>query len=244
MDRRSYTWQFTGDPLNKYRRRKNMKAKYILFPVLLVGLIALAACSARENETTDPRTDSVVEEHSQEKNEMITQDEETVDFAYQTYDQTPSVIDPHETAYTPNPDPKRISLWKNEGENMGIYTETEYDQIFVIPTKSSYSISQDAVLSCKVVNRNAGHGFQMFEGVYLDRYIDGQWIRQCVSDDLAAQDVLAWLFVGTENAPERVMYTSRGIKLSEIAPAVTPGRYRFVVFTPVSTHYGEFELTE
>lgn len=147
--------------------------------------------------------------------------------------------------YVPNEDPIPTDITNNQGDFLGIYTETEYDQIVVTPTKEVFSLTQDYYLSCDVANHNVGHGFVLYEVVYIDKYINGEWVRQCNKHAIDEPiDSLTWHFIGIEKNTDGINSTRRGILLTDIYPTATPGKYRFVVFTPKSTLYAEFEIQE
>ncbi len=147
-------------------------------------------------------------------------------------------------SYTPNPDPELIDLNENEGSFLGIGTETVFDQVTATTSSATYSLSQDSSISCTIQNGHVGHGFAVYGAVYIDKYIDGEWVRQCNKKALEEQAITLWHFVGEENGADTVMSSRRGLLLSDIDPEPTPGKYRLVFFTPVRPVYAEFELIE
>ena len=162
-----------------------------------------------------------------------------------SYDEETTTSEDLEQKYVPNEDPEPYEITLNQGDFLGIYTETEYDQIVATPTKEVFSMTQDTYLSCDVANHNVGHGFVLYEVVYIDKYIDGEWVRQCNKYAADAPiDFLTWHFVGVDKNVDGINSTRKGILLTDIYPVATPGKYRFVIFTPKSTLYAEFELQE
>ena len=147
--------------------------------------------------------------------------------------------------YVPNADPKPLEKIDETFSNMlGIYNETEYSEIVVKSVKDVYSLSSDSAFSCTISNNNAGYGFYMYEVLYIDKLIDGEWIRQCNKYAVDAAYHLQWVYIGIEGNTEGINSTTDGIAVNDIFPGVTPGRYRLVVFTPKNTHYAEFEVQE
>lgn len=147
--------------------------------------------------------------------------------------------------YVPNTDPQPLDDPDDSfSEMLGIYNETEYDQIVVKPVKDVYSLKEDEVFSCTIANQNVGHGFYIYGVVYIDKYVDGEWVRQCNKYATDSQYHLQWNYVGMEGNIDGINSTRDGIAVSDILPEVTPGRYRLVVFTPYNTHYAEFDVQD
>lgn len=148
--------------------------------------------------------------------------------------------------YVPNTDPTIYDglLDEHAGDFLGVYTEYAYDQIVATSIKDIYSLQQDSVFSCKISNQNIGHGFYIYDAAYIEKYIDGEWVRQCNKQAIDEQTILSWSFIGEEAGTDKIFSAQNGIGISNIYPEVTPGTYRLVVFTPKSTLYAEFEVQE
>lgn len=165
--------------------------------------------------------------------------------ACQAYD----IVDPNDgetRPHSPNTDP--TGSWvlndQNAGDFLGIYTETTYDQIVVTPGSETFSLQHDDYFSCTIANHNVGYGFFLFGALYVDKYVDGQWIRQYNKSAEGLQSDPEWVFIGEQDNVNGINSTISGISISDISPKVTPGKYRFVVFTPVNTLYAEFDVQE
>lgn len=148
--------------------------------------------------------------------------------------------------YLPNPDPILEEINESAGNAFGIMTETEYDQIVLQSMKEVYSLSEDTFFGCDVENQHLGHAFQLYWYTYIDKYVDGEWVRQCntLEVDEAEYGGGDWSIVGSQDGIDQVIDTRRSISINRIYPAVTPGKYRFVLFTPVGAFYEEFEVVE
>ncbi len=159
------------------------------------------------------------------------------------------VVDPNDSEtrpYSPNTDPADSWILNNQnaGDFLGIYTETKYDQIVVTPISEVFSLQHDDYFSCTIANHNVGHGFFLFGALYIDKYMDGQWIRQYNKSAESLQYDSEWFFIGEQDNVNGINSTISGLSISDISPVVTPGKYRFVVFTPVNTLYAEFDVQE
>ncbi len=146
--------------------------------------------------------------------------------------------------YIPNTDPVPWEglLDDTTSEMLGINNETEYTQIVVEPVKEVYSLSEDKAFSCNIINNHIGHGFYIYGAVYIDKLIDNEWVRQCNKYAVDSAHHLQWLYIGVEGNVDGVNSTRDGIAVKDILPAVTPGRYRLVVFLPTGAQYAEFDV--
>lgn len=161
--------------------------------------------------------------------------------------------DSDETVYdgidlTPNTDPVLLDLQEagstGFGQLIGLQDEQNYDQIVVTSVKSVYSLKDDTKFSCTIENRNVGHGFYVYGVVYIDKFIDGEWIRQTHIQAKKTEEITQWKYIGIENNSDGINSSSDGVKIEDIYPSVTAGKYRFVVFTPIGCEYAEFEVVE
>ncbi len=154
--------------------------------------------------------------------------------------------EPNDDSDTPNTDPDGAWLLEetDAGGFLGTYTESKYDQIVVTPISESFSLKTDKTFSCKITNNNVGHGFYILAELYIDKYADGQWVRLNNKEAEYLQHDPEWSFIGIENNTDEATSTQSWITVSSISPEVTPGRYRFVVFTPANAVYAEFDVTE
>jgi len=124
--------------------------------------------------------------------------------------------------YIPNVDPKPLEKNDDTFSNMlGIYNETEYSEIVVKSVKDVYSLSSDSVFSCTISNNNAGYGFYIYEALYIDKLIDGEWVRQCNKYAVDAAYHLQWVYIGIEGNTTGINSTIDGIAVDDIFPSVT-----------------------
>lgn len=149
---------------------------------------------------------------------------------------------------TPNTDPVLLNLEvdisTSIGQLIGIKDEQSYDQIVVTSEKPVYSLANDDKFSCHIANNNVGHGFYVYGVVYIEKSIEGEWVRQTHIQAKKTEEITQWHYVGIENNADGVNSSTDGVKVEDIYPTVSAGKYRFVVFTPVGPKYGEFEVVE
>lgn len=147
---------------------------------------------------------------------------------------------------TPNTDPVLLNLDSSTsiGQLIGIKDEQTYDQIVIASEKPIYSLIDDDKFSCIITNNNIGHGFYVYGVVYIDKFIDGEWVRQTHIQAKKTEEITQWKYIGIENNTDGVNSSTDGVKIEDIYPNVSSGKYRFVVFTPVGPKYGEFEVVD
>jgi hypothetical protein len=147
--------------------------------------------------------------------------------------------------YLPNPDPEPWATFTGFGEIVwGLHSETAYDNMSVTLPQESYSLSKDKVINARVEDLNVGYAFNCFSMPAIERLIDGEWVRQCNKSIIDESVFAIWLNTGTPNNIDGINGSIRGIRIEEIYPAASPGRYRLVIFTPVKKLYVEFDLVE
>lgn len=141
-----------------------------------------------------------------------------------------------------NPDPPEITSENRSLHKLLLMEEdSSYDAVFVEAKEKLYSIDSE-VISCILTNANIGKGFYYYEIPYIELKKDDQWVR--LFNNSERIDVAQWLFCGTDDNTTIPNSCQVNIELSNVEPAITAGRYRFVIFTPENTLYAEFDIVE
>ncbi len=151
-----------------------------------------------------------------------------------------------ELSYTPYSDPPLKEIGTREYDSSGICKdEKKYDKMVILLDKDVYSISKDEGIFGRLENQNPGHGFYFSTVNYVDKKINGEWVRQAGKpDDFAEESHWMYCIQSTGGSEPDYYNIEVGIEMEAIQPEATPGEYRLVVFTPLRTVYAEFTLTE
>jgi hypothetical protein len=124
--------------------------------------------------------------------------------------------------------------------------ETEYDNFIAYTEYEEYSPDTERI-ACAIYNNNPGKGFYIYKSVFVEKNIDGEWVRYFCDEWYYEKGV--WSVCGTENAPDECFCVTRYLRLSRVSPALDEGTYRIVVFLPtadknVQEIYAEFKIVE
>ncbi len=141
-----------------------------------------------------------------------------------------------------NPDPAPISDGERTIHKMlNIEEEADYDNIFAESLESTYNTTDDFI-TCKVTDCNPGKGFYYYEIPYLEKNINGEWVR--LFNNSNQLDVATWFFCGIEGNTSNPNSCNIKAKLSDFDPKIDEGKYRFVVFTADKTLYANFSVIQ
>lgn len=147
-----------------------------------------------------------------------------------------------ETNITGNNDPAPISDGERNVHNfLNIEEETNYDNIIVETTESTYKTSDDTV-TCMITNKNPGKGFYYYEVPFIEKNINGEWVR--LLNTTNRLDVAVWLFCGIEGNKNESNSCNIKTSFSDYEPKIDEGNYRLVVFTAEKPLYAEFNVVE
>lgn len=141
---------------------------------------------------------------------------------------------------TGNNDPATIT----DGERtvhsfLNIEEETNYDNLVVKTSESTYKVSDDIVTGV-ITNNDPGKGFYYYEIPFIEKNINGEWVRFLNKSNRL--DVAVWLFCGIEGNNDKPNSCNITTKFSDYEPKIDEGSYRLVVFTAEKVLYAEFNV--
>lgn len=143
---------------------------------------------------------------------------------------------------TGNPDPAPISDGERTIHKMlNIEEESDYDNLFAEALESTYNTSDDSI-TCKVTDRIPGKGFYYYEIPFIEKNINGEWIRFLNKSNQL--DVASWFFCGIEGNTSKPNSCNVKANLSDFKPKIDEGEYRFVIFTADKMIYANFNVEE
>ena len=146
--------------------------------------------------------------------------------------------------------------WRSRLEQLDF--EQEYDNIEAFTEQSVYPVDFDEIV-CIVRNNNSGKAFYVWERGFIEKAVNGEWIRL---ERLAERPDMQWFIVGwtgqinAEFSPDyeppppdcAIVTVPRTYLLgseiiSHYAEPFTPGAYRIAIYVGREIVYAPFELT-
>lgn len=139
-----------------------------------------------------------------------------------------------------NADPPAITDEdRSLNEVLQIDEDSSYDGLYAESHSPVYKLD-DEFISCKIINKHFGKGFYFYEIPFIEKKVDGNWIRLFNNSDRI--DNAEWFFCGVQDKKD-ISYTADvRIKLDDVEPEVDQGDYRFVIFTAENVLYADFKL--
>lgn len=122
--------------------------------------------------------------------------------------------------------------------------EMEYNNIVAYTEYEEYSSDVETIV-CRLQNNNPGKMFYLYSRPYVEKKIDGEWVRYYTSKYLGD-----WALRRRTDFAEDVCVTaSEKLDVTSVTPAMDEGEYRLVMFVPgdetsVKEIYAEFRIVE
>ncbi len=135
-----------------------------------------------------------------------------------------------------------MEIGTNEYDIDGCKDEKNYDKMVIRLDKDVYSLSKDTVITGRMENQNPDHGFYCIPNGYIDKKVDGEWVRLAGTQEDAYES--QWAYCLRKDAETGYHYAEITKKIADIEPKATPGEYRMVMITALKPVYAEFTLTE